>query len=644
MRDGIISSSVRCVGLSPGRGSIFDSAGGASISMVFGPLMLLLVSVLLTASASAQVRVMNWNVARLNGDPVAIQDVFAAAAADDQPGFTVAPAIVVLQEVTSSSRPVIENIIQDAIPGIEYASATFTVESSENGSGGAQMLLYRTDLFEEIESGHRDIPTGAGRNTDRWQLRLNASDDAAGIIWVYGGHLKASNSSSDAEIRRQGAEAIRADADSLPNGSNIIYAGDFNLYSNNEPAYAVFLSSGSGQANDPYGTGSWGGNGNAIKHTQSPRLNSGPLVGGGMDDRFDFQLFTDALIDGDGFSLMSETYRSLGNDGNHYDIAINTGTNSYYPSQISRSNSLADALFDASDHIPVLTDLQIPGLLSCVLEGSLGRVVSGGSDSVTLLVANARSVATPDASAPLEYVASGDGVLIGGGSGLAPLLPSFDSQIFSLAEGMTGEFDAIIEVDATSGGVSQPSYELQTSGFAVRPAVPSWSGDSLVVERVVKAEAPGDSGVFFIDVPVHNLGWDALQSSLDLDAASGLANGFFIWEGLGSVVDARAGTLRFGFNTDGAADGQHVADVTIQTTDEDIPGETTHYLTIQLQATIADDDVVPGDFNGDGFVNGADLGLLLGAWGRCAGCPEDLTEDGFVNGADLGLLLGYWTG
>ena len=47
-----------------------------------GPLLLLLVSVLLTSSAHAQVRVMNWNVARLNGDPVAIEEVFAAAAAE----------------------------------------------------------------------------------------------------------------------------------------------------------------------------------------------------------------------------------------------------------------------------------------------------------------------------------------------------------------------------------------------------------------------------------------------------------------------------------------------------------------------------------------------------------------------------------
>jgi endonuclease/exonuclease/phosphatase family metal-dependent hydrolase len=637
-----ISDQKRHLATTCSRGPIFGQ--GTGIRRPAGQRLVLLVAALLTASAHAQVRVMNWNVAKLNGDPVAVEDVFAAAAADDQPGFTVAPAIIVLQEVTASSMLAIENIIQAGIPSVEYATAIFTVGSSENGSGGAQMLLYRTDLFAEVARGHRDIPTGAGRNTDRWQLRLNGSNDDAGVIWVYGGHLKASNSSADAETRRQGAEAIRADADSLPNGSNIIYAGDFNLYSNNEPAYAEFLSSGSGRANDPYGTGSWGGSGNAIKHTQSPRLGGGSLVGGGMDDRFDFQLFTDSMLETDSFSFMAGTCRSLGNDGNHYDIAINTGTNSYYPGQISRSNLLADALFDASDHIPVMTDFRIPGLLSCVLADSLGRVVSGGSESVTLLVANGRVVATPDASSPLEYVATGDGVLIGGGSGLAPLLPSFDSQIFSLVEGMTGEFTAVVEVEATSGGVSQPSYELQTSGFAVRPAVPSWSDASIVVDQVVQAEASADSGVLFIDVPVHNLGWDAMQSSLDLDAASGLRNGFFLWEGLGSVVAGRPGILRFGFNTDGADEGEYVADITIQATDEDIPGETTHYLMVRLETTVGGGRAVPGDFNGDGFVNGADLGLLLGAWGQCAKCPEDLDGSGGVNGADLGLLLGYWTG
>lgn len=51
---------------------------------------------------------------------------------------------------------------------------------------------------------------------------------------------------------------------------------------------------------------------------------------------------------------------------------------------------------------------------------------------------------------------------------------------------------------------------------------------------------------------------------------------------------------------------------------------------------------IPGDLNGDGVVNGADLGQLLSEWGPCAGCVSDLNGDGVVNGADLGSLLSSW--
>ncbi len=48
------------------------------------------------------------------------------------------------------------------------------------------------------------------------------------------------------------------------------------------------------------------------------------------------------------------------------------------------------------------------------------------------------------------------------------------------------------------------------------------------------------------------------------------------------------------------------------------------------------------DLDGDGIVDGADLGLMLNAWGPCRGCPADLNGDGIVDGADLGLLLSQW--
>lgn len=50
----------------------------------------------------------------------------------------------------------------------------------------------------------------------------------------------------------------------------------------------------------------------------------------------------------------------------------------------------------------------------------------------------------------------------------------------------------------------------------------------------------------------------------------------------------------------------------------------------------------PADLNGDGVVDGADLGILLGSWGPCPGCEADLNGDGVVDGADLGMLLGNW--
>lgn len=54
-----------------------------------------------------------------------------------------------------------------------------------------------------------------------------------------------------------------------------------------------------------------------------------------------------------------------------------------------------------------------------------------------------------------------------------------------------------------------------------------------------------------------------------------------------------------------------------------------------------DQDACLGDLNGDGKVDGADMGLMLGAWGT-DDPRADLDGNGDVNGADLGLLLGAW--
>jgi hypothetical protein len=53
----------------------------------------------------------------------------------------------------------------------------------------------------------------------------------------------------------------------------------------------------------------------------------------------------------------------------------------------------------------------------------------------------------------------------------------------------------------------------------------------------------------------------------------------------------------------------------------------------------------PGDLTCDGVVDGADLLILLSAWGKCGDpdeCIADLNDDSGVDGADLLILLANW--
>jgi uncharacterized protein (DUF2141 family) len=85
----------------------------------------------------------------------------------------------------------------------------------------------------------------------------------------------------------------------------------------------------------------------------------------------------------------------------------------------------------------------------------------------------------------------------------------------------------------------------------------------------------------------------------------------------------------------GLAPGSYVVSVVREAT-------ATSALSFLAVAGIVDLRTVPGDLNGDGVVNGDDLGIMLGAWGPGTG-PADLNLDDTVDGNDLGILLGAWT-
>jgi len=106
-------------------------------------------------------------------------------------------------------------------------------------------------------------------------------------------------------------------------------------------------------------------------HTQSTRFESfGGGATGGLDDKFDFILGNYGINNGSGIEYTLNSFTSYGNDGNHFNLSINNGTNSAVPANV------ADALYYASDHLPVCAEFtSISGtqsylIISEYIEGS----------------------------------------------------------------------------------------------------------------------------------------------------------------------------------------------------------------------------------------------------------------------------------
>ena len=601
------------------------------------PLPAVLIAILFwfcfAAPSQAQFRVVNYNIANNNGDPSALQAVFEELALDDSSGAATAPHLYVFQEVRESDVDDLEAIVNAAHPGLGYVRATYTSNNLEDGSVGAQALFYRSDLVSEITSSHDDISTGAGRNTDRWRLRLtNYEFD----LYVYSTHLKAGQGGDNEDERADGAEAIRSNADALPSDAHVIYLGDFNFYSPNEPAYQAMTASGAKQGIDPLGTGSsWSGASNAIKHTQSPRATaSGGLIGGGLDDRFDQHLVSAGLFDGTGFSIVD--YRAFGNDGNHYNGSINTGNNTYYPSQISRSNDLADALFDASDHIPVVVDYQYPGLVSGIVQDELGTIIQGAGFYVDVLLSNI---------APGEFTATCP-VYVEGLAGFfgddtisdVKNFPQFDTVALLLDTTTVGDLMATVSITGLGEDMNAPRF-LTSNATIIGHARPSFSElNEQAVTELVYAVDESDSELE-ISVPLFNFDHSSLQARYSVETVSGIGSRLTLVSIPSGLIGSNSDSIELSFDPAGLRAGSYEFTLQIDVMEEDLPGAESGLLSIDLVVQVDDAGGQPADFNNDGFVDGVDLTTLLGSWGSS---NNDLTGDGVVSGPDLAQLLAAW--
>lgn len=254
------------------------------------------------------------------------------------------PDILVVQELIelSGATRFFDSVVY--VLDTNYAMGTF-INSFDTDNG----IYYRKDKFGFISN---TVITTELRDINQFKLVHLLSNE---IVYFYSLHLKASSGGTNADQRKREVDSLRKVTDLLPDTANFLVCGDFNIYDSNEDAYIALLDqSNSGYVLDPLDgllTTTWNNASNAPYHTQSTRIESfGGGSTGGLDDRFDMLLHSQSIEDEGGMTMLAGSYHAIGNDGNHFDHAMNDLPNA------AVSATIANALYMSSDHIPLVAN------------------------------------------------------------------------------------------------------------------------------------------------------------------------------------------------------------------------------------------------------------------------------------------------
>lgn len=243
----------------------------------------------------------------------------------------------------------------------KYQMAQF---SSSSGSSLANAFYYNSEMFA-VKSSDKILNEVNGdaivRLIDVFELYYLDANLPLGadttFLTVFIAHFKAGNSSSDAAQRARATDALMAYIENENVVGNYIISGDFNMYEASEVGFQNMVNPSNPLIKfvDPINRmGDWNNNSAyADVHTQSTHSTSnGCASGGGLDDRFDFVLISqDIEDDNNRMEYVSNSYKAIANDGNHFNGSIINPTNTSVPATV------LDAIYNCSDHLPVLMDM-----------------------------------------------------------------------------------------------------------------------------------------------------------------------------------------------------------------------------------------------------------------------------------------------
>ena len=206
------------------------------------------------------------------------------------------------------------------------------------------------------------------RDSDVYELYLKTSSLLAGdtikLVCIVT-HPKAGSGQENESRRYAAMQTIMNYVSEHYANENVLIMGDFNMYRASESGYQLltkYYSNNEALFVDPLfdegGVGAWNNNSYYARfHTQSTRYpNTDCFSSGGLDDRFDMILFSDEIAMCENkIQYIDQSYFAVGNDGLHFNQSINQNGNSAVPADV------AQALYDASDHLPVSLKLRVQG-------------------------------------------------------------------------------------------------------------------------------------------------------------------------------------------------------------------------------------------------------------------------------------------
>jgi len=268
----------------------------------------------------------------------------------------VKPDIVTVNEIYKDSY--YHDLILDEvfnIDGVNY----YARANPPNLSYGYTLnqIYYNSQLFT-LESNSA-IATNI-RDIDIFTLSYNTSNISnSPVLNCVVAHLKAGDSQANATERANETNALMNYLDNNNTTGNYTFLGDLNVYTASEQAFQnlLFYSNEDIRFYDPINKiGEWNSNYFfANEHTQSTHSYGECHSSGGMDDRFDFILISDEIKDGtEDIEYVSDSYWAVGQDGLHYNKSLLDS-----PENTSVPPDVLSALYNMSDHLPVIMDIII---------------------------------------------------------------------------------------------------------------------------------------------------------------------------------------------------------------------------------------------------------------------------------------------